>query len=207
MYTGVMPNSNTTSLPGDFRKIDFNGDGMIDRNDAVPYSYPSRPQYSYAPAIGMSFKGFSGNLRFYGVYNMAGVTGLYPATFHNNQSIVYPWQKENAWNPDLGVTDNARMHALRFLTPGNIGQFGTGGVEIPRHYFRLQSAELGYTIENEITKKMGISNLRIKLSGNNLWLWSKMTEDMDAMPGGTEGNAKRVYPRMKRYNLGLSFNF
>jgi TonB-linked SusC/RagA family outer membrane protein len=207
MFTGVMPNSNTTSLPGDFRKIDFNADGVIDGNDRVPYGFPARPQYSYAPAIGMSYKGFSGNVRFYGVYNVSGESGLYKTAFEEGYSIVFPWQMENAWNPELGLTDNARLGGLRFLTPGNPGSFGDGGVENSRSFLRLQSAELGYAISSQRLKKMGISNLRLKLSGTNLFLWSDMTEDMDAMANPDGVGTRNSYPRFKRYNFGISFNF
>jgi hypothetical protein len=207
LYSGVLGTSNIITLPGDFRKIDYNSDGIIDGYDAVPFGFPSRPQYSYAPAVGGQYKGFSANMRFYGVYNVAGGSGLYMEAFREGYSIVFPWQQENAWNPDIGLTDNARMNALRYLTPGNLGSFGGGGIENPRSYFRLQSAEVGYTLPNDKTKKLGISNLRFKLSGNNIFLWSKMTDDLDAMPNPDSGAVQKAYPRLKRYSFGLSFNF
>lgn len=42
IYTGVLPQNNTAfMLPGDFRQIDYNGDGQINDFDVVPYGYPT----------------------------------------------------------------------------------------------------------------------------------------------------------------------
>lgn len=67
VYTGVLGQSNTFVLPGVFRTNDFNSDGIITVDDDAPYGYPARAMYTYAPKLGVSFKGISLDVNFYGV--------------------------------------------------------------------------------------------------------------------------------------------
>jgi hypothetical protein len=60
---------------------------------------------------------------------------------------------------------------------------------------------------NNFVKKMGVSRLRVTLSGDNLALWSDMTEDLDADRPTVQTNTRRTYPKMRRYNIGLSLGF
>ena len=52
IYTGVLGLNNVELLPGDYRLLDYNADGVIDVRDAVPYGYPNRPQKTYGFAFG-----------------------------------------------------------------------------------------------------------------------------------------------------------
>ena len=84
---------------------------------------------------------------------------------------------------------------------------GTGGyVSTPRSYLRLEGAEISYVVDGDWVRKMGLSNFRLTLSGNNLFLWSKMYEDLDFNgPSTTDG--RLTYPVLKRYTFGISLNF
>ena len=72
VYVGVLGSTRTFELPGNFRAVDFNSDGVIDQNDSAPYGYPERPQYSYIPRVSAEYKGLSLSLGFYGIYNLRG---------------------------------------------------------------------------------------------------------------------------------------
>ena len=202
IYNTVLGNSNTEVLPGDFACIDYNSDGVIDGNDAIPYGYPSRPQFTYAPSAGISWRNLSANVRFYGVYNVAGEVGTYAGTFSNQFTILYPLDYQNSWSPELGNTTGAIWPGIRFITSGMHGYIPTS-----RAYTKLQHAELGYNITAPFLKRMGVTRFRIMLSGDNLFLWSKMTEDLDADRPTVQTNTRRTYPKMKRYNVGLSIGF
>lgn len=201
VYTTAGGTNNTNLLPGDFRRIDFNSDGIIDSNDAAPYGYPSRPQYTYSPAAGFSYRNWSANVRFYGVYNVEGSTGQYVGTFQNTLTRLFPWDLERRWSPENHNTTDAVSPHYRLTTSA------TGGyVPTSRAYLRLQSAEIAYVIDNEWVKRMGLSNFQLKVSGNNLFLWSDMYEDLDF--GGPETTDQRLtYPVLRRFNFGLSVNF
>ncbi len=202
VYNTVAGSNNKDLLPGDFRRVDFNSDGVIDENDLAPYGYPSRPQYSYAPSAGISFKNLSASVRFYGVYNIEGGIQSYLGSFGDQFSTVYPWDIEKAYSLELNNMSNAVSPALRFTTSGSGGY-----VDQPRSYLRLQHAEIAYTLSSPVIKKVGITNMRITLSGDNLFLWSKMYEDLDAPRSTPQSDRRRPYPVLKRYNVGINFNF
>jgi hypothetical protein len=69
-------------------------------------------------------------------------------------------------------------------------------------YFRLKTAEIAYTVNNNWIKHLGMSSLRIYLNGNNLWLSTQMPDDREDNAG-----ASTMYPMLKRVNLGISVNF
>jgi len=200
VYNSVGAASNAALLPGDFKRIDYNADGVIDGNDNVPYGYPIIPMHTYAPAIGVNYKKLSANLRFYGVYNVAGSTGQYTNTFSAGQTVLFPWDIDQRF---LFESDNASEatvpHARVSSTP-------TGGyVETTRAYLRLQSAEVSYLMDTPMVKKMGLTSVRFMVSGNNLFLWSKMYEDLDY--NGTGSDSRTNYPVLRRFNFGLNIVF
>ena len=201
IYTTTGGLLNNDLLPGDFRRIDFNSDGYIDSNDQAPYGYPQRPQFTYSPAAGFSYKKWAANVRFYGVYNIEGTSGSYTGTFTNQLSVLFPWDLDRRWSPENNHTKTATTNHYRVTTSG-----AGGYVPTSRAYLRLQSAEVTYTLEGQWVQRLGLSNFRLKLSGNNLWLWSKMYEDLDF--GGPKTTDQRLtYPVLRRYNVGISVNF
>jgi hypothetical protein len=202
IYNTVLGNSNTEVLPGDFACIDYNSDGVVDSNDNIPYGYPSRPQFTYAPSAGMSWKNLSANVRFYGVYNVEGEVGTYSGTYSMQYTLLYPLDYQNSWSPELNQTTSAIWPGIRFQTSSFHGTIPTS-----RAYLKLQHAEIGYNITSPMIKKLGVTKLRILLSGDNLILWSKMAEDLDADRPTVQTNTRRTYPKMKRYSLGLSLAF
>jgi len=205
VYNCVGPTTNLTHLlPGDFMRIDFNCDGVIDANDAVPYGYPARPQYTYAPSLGFSFKNLSANVRFYGVYNVeGGVTdgsGFNPAL----EDRVISYLMDNSWSIERNNTTNAIYSGQRFQTTG-----AGGYVDRSRSYIRLESAEIAYSLNNKsvpLIQKAGFENVRFSLSGTNLILWSKMLTDKDYQ-GESTVDTRYNYPVLKRYNVGVSIDF
>jgi len=152
--------------------------------------------------LGASYKKLSCNVRFYGVYNVEGEAGTYSGTFSNQFSILFPRDYERSWSPELGQTADASQPGIRFITSSFHGFIPTS-----RAYLKLQHAEIGYDISTPFVKKLGISRFKIILSGDNLFLWSDMTEDLDADRPTVQTNTRRTYPKMKRYNLGLSMAF
>lgn len=73
-------------------------------------------------------------------------------------------------------------------------------------YCRLKNLQIGYTIPRKYTSKIGISNLRIYLSGENLATITKMTKlfDPETIGSNDQGN---VYPLTRTYSVGLSVTF
>lgn len=74
-------------------------------------------------------------------------------------------------------------------------------------YMRLKNLQLGYTIPSVYTQKIGVSNFRVYVSGENLLTFTKMTKifDPETFLGGW-GNGK-IYPLSRVWSCGLSVTF
>lgn len=181
-------------IPGDYYVIDFNGDGIIDNNDQVPWGYADAPQNTYNVTMGFEWKGLSAFVQFYGVNNVTRWVGL--SSFGSQLNTVYDmgtwWSMET---PDADVT------VPRWLSQPSYND-GTQYL-FDASYIRLKNAEIAYTLTGGWVSKAGMSGLKIFLNGNNLLVWSKMPDDRESNFAGS-GN-QGAYPMMRRYNLGLRF--
>lgn len=181
-------------LPGDYYIIDFNGDGVVDNKDAAPYGYSGTPQNTFNATVGFEWKGLSAFVQFYGVNNVTRDVTL--TSFGNKLNTVYDtgnWWSKDTSSPDVVVprwlSSPSYYNGTQFLYDGS--------------YIRLKNAEVAYTFTGGWINKLGMSNLRVYLNGNNLWLWTKMPDDREANLSG-EGYLG-AYPTVKRYNLGIKF--
>lgn len=181
-------------LPGDYIVIDFNNDGVIDSKDSVPWGYSNTPQNTYSATIGFEWKGFSAFVQLYGVTN---VTRSVPLTsFSGGMNTAFDtgswWSKTNP-NADVVVprwgSTPSYHNTTQYLYDGS--------------YIRLKNAEIAYTFTGGWIKKIGMSNLKIYLNGNNLWLWTKMPDDRESNLSGSGGGG--AYPTVRRFNLGVRF--
>lgn len=184
-------------LPGQYVIIDFNGDGVIDSNDNVPYGFTGTPQNTYNATLGFDYKGFSMFLQFYGVTNVNRTVSFTSLNGHLN--TVYDegdyWTKYTTgadipmprWDTTPSYYDGTRFH-------------------YDGSYIRLKNAEVAYTFTADWVKKMGLSSLRLYLNGNNLWVWSRMPDDRESNFAGTGLASQGAYPTLRRFNLGIKFD-
>ena len=197
VYSGAQgANNNNLKLPGDYKIIDFNGDGVIDYKDAAPYGYSIRPQNAFNFSLGADYKGFSLMLQFYGVNNVTRLVDF--RDFMNNIDLVYPhaldyWTKDNP---------NASSFLPRWKTQG--GQSTGDYFQFDGSYLRLKTAEIAYTFSGARLKQSVLSSLKVYLNGNNLLFWSKLPDDREQ---GFSGDVDGAYPTSRRINLGVDIKF
>jgi hypothetical protein len=77
---------------------------------------------------------------------------------------------------------------------------------------------VGYTLPKKIVSKLGVNDVKIYLSGENLWTWSplyKLTKDTDVtsiygsdrdLSDGAAGDGYN-YPMLKSISLGITVDF
>jgi len=184
---------NLTKLPGDFNVIDFNGDGIINDDDVVPYQYSTTPQNTYSTTIGFDWKGFGCSVQFYGVNN---VTRDVPfPTFHNSTNVVFV--EGTYWSPDQG----GDIPLPRRVSLQGNDAAGTRFL-YDASYLRLKNAEISYTFSNVMINRIGFKSCRLYVNGSNLFLWTDMPDDRESNFGGYSG-AAGAYPTVKRFNLGI----
>lgn len=83
-------------------------------------------------------------------------------------------------------------------------------------YIRLKNLQIGYTLPVQLTKKIGISNLRVFFSGENLFTFSPLPSSFDPEILGTgygatwnqEGySTAKTHPLSQTFSTGFSVNF
>ncbi len=199
MYNGVVLDDNTFYLPGDYRIVDYNADGVINENDVVPYQYSITPEYSYGLTLGYNFKGFGVMAQFYGVFNVSGSYSWYNE-FVQNYNIAYDFQLNDSWAPELGRTGEDLYPHVRYNYYSPKGQYYVWDYS----YFKLQNAQVSYTFSGPWVKSTGTDQLKVYASVNNLLIWNKILEDRDRP---MDMNSQFEYPLLRRYSLGLNISF
>ncbi len=184
-------------IPGGYLIIDYNGDGIIDSYDSVPYGYSSTPQNTYSGSFGVDWKGWSLYVQLYGVNNVTRQVVF--TTFGSQIPIAYDdgsrWSINNE-NADVpmprwGSTINSYFNGARYFYDGS--------------YIRLKNVEISYTFTSGWVRSLGLHDLKIYVNGNNLWTWTRMPDDRESNFAGTGWASQGAYPTVKRFNFGLKF--
>ena len=182
-------------IPGDMKFMDLNGDGQINADDKTFIGNPI-PKFTYGLALNGSYKNFDISMLFQGVegidrYNNSRQVTTYSTKLplNSNAEILNAWDGEGSTNTIPRVTFNSNGG----------GQMSSAFIE-DASYLRLKNIEIGYTFNPEI---MGDANLRIYMSGQNLFTVTKYT-GFD--PESTSLIDMGTYPQSKSFILGLKLN-
>jgi TonB-linked SusC/RagA family outer membrane protein len=194
----IMPDA----VPGDFRYVDQNGDGFVDDADRIPYgSYT--PTILYAFNIGINY----GPLDF--SMDMHGVSGnkIYNAKRvgrYGNENYDADFA-ENRWTGD-GSGDT---YPSADVAGGKNAFPNTFFVE-SGSYFRIRNIQIGYTLPDRFTDRIGSESIRIYVSAQNPFTTFKYNGFSPEIPGGspsTAGMDYGVYPLSRTFSFGITLNF
>lgn len=183
--------SDDARMPGNYILLDYDADGIITSFDQVPYAFSNVPQNTVNFQFGVDYKGFSGFVQFYGVNNVTRYVGL--GSLGGITNLAF--DEGSYWSND---NRDADVPLPRWLTLPSGYSNGTRYLH-DGSYVRLKYAEVSYTFSKEpFMQRLGLTNLKVFINGNNLFLWTKMPDDRESNTGG--GTA---YPTQRRFNLGL----
>lgn len=211
---------NSKMLPGSYRLIDLNGDGVISSNDNDynNWTYGNlNPPKQYGLTLNASYKGVDVSLL------LQGASG-YSINYKNNDIWGYgryPTMMSrflDRWHT-VNITDNPQdpatqwvpgfFPALRNYNYDNTQEAANIDVWIPdATYLRLKSVEIGYNIPKGWANKVGMSNARVFVNGYNLLTWcNKLLKNADPEREESDWSANLAYPLMKSFNFGININF
>jgi hypothetical protein len=71
-------------------------------------------------------------------------------------------------------------------------------------YLRLKSLVIGYTIPQKTVAKAGLSHLRVYVSGDDLWEWTKIKDGYDPEYGEQSNN---TFPFSRLLSAGINISF
>lgn len=195
--------------PGDIKYKDINGpngvpDGVITQLDETAIGYSSIPEIIYGLNIGAQYKGFDLTVFFQGAGHMSYWFRSFGANAFDNGGSIQDWQMENRYRVDA---PNAGAKYPR-LTPSPVANnylYTSDYWLRDGTYWRLKTVQLGYTLNPEWLSKAKISNLRIYVSGQNLFTHVKDKLNFVDVEAGD--NAGQFYPQSKVYTAGLNVSF
>lgn len=195
---------------GDTEYVDFNGDGIIDTNDMYALGYSSTyPLYNYSLSLGFNYKNFGIDILVQGVSHISKIlVDNFAWPLHKISSQVFDYQLD-AWSPSnrdsrfpaLHFDANRAHNAISDTAPKSVNVFDAS-------YIRLKNVNIYYTVPERITSKIGVSDLKFYLRGNNLFTFAPWYPLAD--PEGSDSNGSLIngfYPLTRTVSFGFQVNF
>lgn len=193
--------------PGDIKYKDLNDDGIIDDNDMAPIGYPTDPEIVYGFGFSTGYKGFDVSCFFQGSARSSfwinpTAKGTAPFIGENEgetNALLQVWA-DNHWTEENQnsfalwpkfsdrVNENNTKSSTWFMRDGS--------------FLRLKTVEAGYSLPTRFSRKLGMENLRVYFSANNLVCFSKFKLWDPEMAGNGLG-----YPLQRVFNVGLNVQF
>ncbi|MBK5722712.1 TonB-dependent receptor [Dysgonomonas sp. Marseille-P4677] len=201
---------NKTLRPGDIKYKDVNNDNIINAMDARPIGYTegSLPLLNYGFNFSFQWKNF--DLAF-------DLTGSSFATWTQDRELRVPFT--NGGNsPQYTMSDqwhladpsdaSSELIAGKYPTMlvGNGSHSNYWGSTFWVHnvnYIKLRNLEFGYTIPTQILMRMGVNDLRVYVSGQNLFYLT----NVDGIDPEITSNSGIQYPTTRIVSLGVNIKF
>lgn len=176
-------NPKNTTYVGDIKYKDVNGDGVIDENDKTNIGSPL-PKFTFGWNNTFVYKNFDLNIFINGsVGNKVGNYMKMKLTHMNS-----PWSNQlsdvqnrtrlqpkdgvysDYWYNDISnvfTTGESSIPRAAINDPNDNDAWSTRYIE-DGSYVRLKALTLGYTFDEKLIKKLGLTNLRLTLNATNL---------------------------------------
>jgi len=214
------PDRKAIVQPGDFRRVDLNGDGIVNGDDQQILGDPT-PTFTYGLNLGGEISGFDFGLFFQGVegneiYNVTRYYNIFWADDNKLAEVKDAWTETNT---DTEIPRTTTADAAQNGAPSSF--FVEDG-----SYFRLRTAEIGYNITTSGVE--WLNNARVFLTGQNLITLTQYTgynPDISSVNGGRSSNSPffgvpstvnpllgrgldvRAYPNSRSIIVGIQLGF
>ncbi|MGQ1784153.1 MULTISPECIES: SusC/RagA family TonB-linked outer membrane protein [unclassified Saccharicrinis] len=201
--------SHINDTAGGLRAVDVSGDGVIDASDYTVIGNPL-PDFTWGITNSLSYKDFDLSFLLQGVVGAEVVNGdiYYAETVRYNKNFnTNRWIDEN--NPGDGQTPFER---------NGITQVYTDYAVEDASYFTLRDLTIGYSLPKDIARKAKVSNVRVYLSGQNLFYWwpddynginpeARKTSGSNYASPLVDGYQRGAFPIQRVYSAGIDISF
>lgn len=197
------PHFDTTQV-GDFRFVDANGNGILEKDADRVIVGNYMPDFYYGFSVNLSWKGFDLAAAFQGVYGNE-ILNLERRYLLNMEA------SSNMMRESLQRYPYGELNRATRKSSGNNGACTSTFHLEDGSYLRLQNLSLGYTFPDKWTRRAGISKLRIYVQGSNLFTWTDYSgynpevnkRAADALRPGEDYCS---YPLSRTFSVGINFN-
>lgn len=221
-HLATLPNGGQSNLgsdwqAGDVMYKDLNGDGKIDSGSYTLKDHGdmkvignTTPRYNFGIDLSVAWKGVDLRVFIQGVgmrqymqssrYFFGATSDVWQSMglvqhadyFRDDEKHPLGLNLDSYYPRPVWGTDKNRKMQTRWVQDAS--------------YARLKNLQLGYTFPVKWTEKIGVSNLRVFFSGENLFTVTKMSDifDPETISGTSLGN---VYPLSRTYSFGVNVTF
>lgn len=199
---------------GDIMYKDLNGDGVINQGANTLNDHGDKkvignnsPRYRFGLNLGASYKGFDFSAFFQGVmkrdwwessYNFWGYGGwLWRSTAYEEHMDYF------RSDPDHYMGQNLDSYYPRPIEGTEKNLQKQSAYVQNGAYIRLKNIQVGYTLPQTVLNKIHIANVRVFLSGENLWVGTGLKQSFEPETLG-KGSNSLGYPLTKTISAGLS---
>ena len=189
-------------VPGDPKYEDVNGDNAYDLANDRQVLGMERPTSFYGLNTAFNYQGIELSIFFQGsagnIIRGGTVSSGFGGLSNNYIASANYWTPENPSNT---------IRSLKSTDP--LGTAVSSNEFEKADYLRLRSVTLAYNLPNSVLDKIGLSKLRIYVSGQNLLTFTNYTGQDPEIIGNpiTRGNDAGNYPLSTAYRLGLNIGF
>ncbi|WP_461039254.1 SusC/RagA family TonB-linked outer membrane protein [Spirosoma harenae] len=201
----IQPNAK----PGDIRYVDTNGDGQITQNDDRQFVGSPWPKLQAGAQFNGSYGPFSLNVQLIGVFGYTVYNDVRRSldTYQNTnfRADVSPWSSTNTNTSDprigleagdQGIISNNFSYTDRWLENAS--------------YVRLRNVEVGYTFQKTLLTKLSVRNVRLYVSGQNLFTvtsYSGLDPDVTGANIQERGVDNGHWPSPRVISVGITGDF
>lgn len=198
---------------GDNMFEDVDKNGILDQRDLV-YLGTNDPKIQYSFNFGADWNGFDINFVFQGaakrtIWRTINNNDKDPDTWRipmrnayqngSNHWIGNVWSEEHPDNRYPQLTMQNSINDYNYQCSSWSVQDGS--------YLRLKNLTVGYTLPKAILQKQKvISNVRVYVTGTDLWEWKANTDDWDP-EAPSRINDSRRYPFLRTWTIGANVTF
>lgn len=193
-------------LPGDYKYLDWNGDGEINSQDEHPYAFDQTPWMNYSLSVDCAYKGFDFSMLWQGsaLGSMSYEEPLYSIWGQNGGGALE--QYWNRWHPADENADpydpNIEWVKGYYAYTGHYPSANSTFNRVSTAYLRLKQIELGYTLPK--WKAFPSLNLRVYANAYNLFT---ITGVKFVDPEHPSDDLGRLYPLNRTYTFGVQVSF
>ena len=193
-------------LPGDYKYLDWNGDGEINSQDEHPYAFDQTPWMNYSLSIDCAYKGFDFSMLWQGsaLGSMSYEEPLYSIWGQNGGGALE--QYWDRWHPADENADpydpNTKWVKGYYAYTGHYPSANSTFNRVSTAYLRLKQIELGYTLPKR--KAFPSLNLRVYANAYNLLT---ITGVKFVDPEHPSDDLGRLYPLNRTYTFGVQVSF
>jgi TonB-dependent starch-binding outer membrane protein SusC len=202
----IQPNA----IPGDYKIVDQNGDGVINIEDRK-YSGSPWPKWTFGFTSDISYKGFDLDLFICGSIGNKVFNGFHRSDL--SSANVPKYYYDDRWTPDNHTDKMCRATYSFGQNYAPLDIYVEDG-----SWVKLKSLSLGYNIPERILKKLPIKKFRLFISGQNLYTYTKyrgMDPEIGTSSATNQGGLiyssvgidKGFYPSARIFLIGINVTF